>query len=158
MNAKEKFKEYLRQENLKFTPERKDIIEGVFSLHSHFDAEELQEKLKKEGKNISRATIYRTLPLLIDSGLIRETLHCREKVRYEHIYGHKHHDHMICINCGKIIEFSDRNIGKLQRKICNKKDFFPVEYKLGIKGYCKECAKKFLQQKSVSSPKERRVS
>ena len=142
ISADNKFSNYLKKKGLKFTPERRKILEAVLSLHTHFDADQLYEQLRKEGSNISQATIYRTFPLLIDSGIIKETLLCQSKKKYEHIFGHRHHDHMICISCGKIIEFREEKIEKLQRAVCKKYGFHPVEHRLGIKGYCKECYEK----------------
>jgi len=144
MDVNEKFKNFLKSKGLKFTPERKTILEGVFSLHKHFDTEELYEKLRKQGKHLSRATIYRTLPLLVESDLIRETLRCQERVSYEHTFGHTHHDHLLCIGCGKIIEFKEEKIERLQEAICKKYGFKTVEHRLGIKGYCRKCGKKKL--------------
>jgi Fur family ferric uptake transcriptional regulator len=74
--------------------------------------------------------------------LINETLHCREKVAYEKVYKKQHHDHLICINCGKIIEFYNEKVEELQNEICKINHFYPIEHRLGIKGYCKECIKK----------------
>ena len=139
---KERFSNFLKERGLKFTPERKIILEGVFSLHKHFDTEELYGKLRKQGKHLSRATIYRTLPLLVESDLIRETLRCQGRISYEHIFGHKHHDHMICIKCGRIVEFRSEGIEKFREAICKKYGFKAVEHRLGIKGYCKRCQSK----------------
>ncbi len=138
-NYKDKFKDYIVSKGLKFTPERKAILSQVFACHRHFDTEMLYEKLRQREGNISRATIYRTLPLLVESGLIKETLRSEEKINYEHIYGHEHHDHMLCIKCGKVIEFRDDRMEKLQYALCKKYGFKPQEYRLGIRGYCKKC-------------------
>ncbi len=135
----EEFKNYLQKRGMKFTPERKIILDEVFSLRTHFDVERLYKKLHRYAKGISWATIYRTLPLLIESGLVREALRYKEKVSYEHTFGQQHHDHMVCIGCGKIIEFRDERIERLQDKICKKYKFTPVEHRLGIKGYCDKC-------------------
>lgn len=137
-----KFKEYLAENGLKFTPERKTVLRTVFSSHTHFDIETLYERLHNKGENISRATIYRTLPLLVESGLVRETLRCQDKVSYEHIFGHEHHDHMICIKCGKVIEFKDNRIKKLRNSISSKNNFQPEEHRFGIRGYCEKCRRK----------------
>jgi len=138
-NYRVKFRDYLESKGLKFTPERRAILEEVFSLHKHFDADQLYESLRKRDEHLSRATIYRTLPLLVESNLIREVFHCQDKISYEHIFGHEHHDHIICIKCGKIVEFKDDRIERLQEEICKRYGFRPVEHRLGIKGYCKEC-------------------
>jgi len=151
--AEEKFSVYLKKGGLKFTPERRAILEGVFSIHKHFDIEELFEKLRKRGGRLSRATIYRTLPLLVESGLIRETLHCQEAVSYEHTFGHEHHDHLLCVKCGKVIEFKEEKIEKLQKAVCKRYNFTPVEHRLGIRGYCKEC--KVKKQKSTEAQRRK---
>lgn len=136
----DKFKEYLRSEGLKLTPERQIILKGVSSIHHHFDVEELFERLRKQRKRISRATIYRTLPLLIESKMIKESLRCQDNlIKYEYIFGHEHHDHLICLKCGKVYEFKDEEIERLQEMICKRYKFKPVEHRLGIRGYCRKC-------------------
>ena len=142
ITEEDRFMDHLKKKGLKFTPERKLILKEVFSFHKHFDVEELFLKLRRKDKGISRATIYRTLPLLIESGLIREALRCRDRVYYEHVFGHEHHDHLLCIECGRAIEFKEDRIEKLQDTICKKYGFEPVEHRLGIRGYCKRCQKK----------------
>ena len=135
------FRNYLKERGLKFTPERQLILKTVFSLHQHFDIDQLWERLHRKDRRLSRATIYRTLPLLIDSGLIQETFRCQEKVSYEHTFGHKHHDHMLCLKCGKVIEFRDERIEKLQEAVCKKYGFKVIQHRLGIRGYCEKCQK-----------------
>jgi Fur family ferric uptake transcriptional regulator len=139
---KDIFRRYLIGKGLKFTPEREFILEEVFSRHDHFDAEDLFQVFRGRGEDVSRATIYRTLPLLVDSGLVCEAMRCGERVCYEHIYGHRSHGHMICIECGKIIEFENKELEKIKKKVCKKYDFKPVEFRFGIKGYCKNCQNK----------------
>jgi Fur family ferric uptake transcriptional regulator len=138
-SEKEVFRKYLRGKGLRLTAERKEILQEIFSTHEHFDVEDLYDRLKQKSMNISRSTIYRAIPLLLDSGLIIEAMRCREHIYYEHIYGHKHHFHLVCIKCGKIIEFKDEVIKKEKEKICNKYNFKPTEYRFGIKGYCEDC-------------------
>jgi len=137
--GKEIFREYVKARGLKFTPERQIILEEIFSTHDHFDVENLYDRIKEKGERISRTTVYRTLPLLLDCGLIAEAIRCRDRVFYEHIYGHKHHSHLVCIKCGKIIEFEDDEIEKEKNRICKKYHFKPVEYRFGIRGYCEDC-------------------
>ncbi|OIO72116.1 MAG: transcriptional repressor [Elusimicrobia bacterium CG1_02_37_114] len=137
--TKEIFREYLKRKGLKITPERNAVLETIFSFHKHFNVDELYDLLRKQNKSISHASIYRTLPLLIESGLVSESLRCQGRVSYEHIFGHDHHDHLICIKCGRIIEFKDNRIEKLQKEVCKKYKFEPSEHKLGIRGYCNKC-------------------
>ncbi len=139
---KEIFKKYLVEKGLKLTSEREKILKEVFSRHDHFDAEALFQVFHDRGENISRATIYRTLPLLVESGLAQEAMRCGEKICYEHIYGHRSHGHMICMGCGKIIEFENVKLEEIKRKACEKYGFKPTEFRFGVKGYCKDCQKK----------------
>ncbi len=139
----EKWEQFLREKGYKLTPERRVVLEEIFSHHGHFHAEELYRRIKSRRKRkVSLATIYRTLPLLVESGIIREVMRCEGRGIYEHIWGEKHHDHLVCMRCGKVIEFYDERIERLQQDICKKYGFHPVEYRLGIKGYCQECQSK----------------
>jgi Fur family ferric uptake transcriptional regulator len=146
INAEQKFEEFLKSKELKYTSERKSIVKAMFSFYKHFDVEELFEKLRKQGNNVSRATIYRTIPLLIQSGLITETLRCQDKISYENVFNKKHHDHLLCVKCGKIIEFYNEKIEKLQEEVCRQHNFVPIEHRLGIKGYCEDCYKKIKEE------------
>jgi Fur family ferric uptake transcriptional regulator len=78
--------------------------------------------------------------------LITEALHCQDKTSYENIFNKKHHDHLVCINCGKIIEFYNEKIEKLQEEVCEQHNFVPTEHRLGIKGYCEDCYKKIKEE------------
>ena len=147
ITTKQKFEEFLRSKELKYTSERKFIRKAIFSFNKHFDVEELFERLRKQGNNVSRATIYRTIPLLIQSGLITETLHCQDKTSYENIFNKKHHDHLVCVKCGKTIEFFDERIEKLQEEVCRQHNFVPTEHRLGIKGYCEDCYKEIKSER-----------
>jgi len=139
--AKEKtiLKEYLAKKGLRLTSEREQILEEVFSRHDHFDAEDLFQAFHERGADISRATIYRTMPLLVESGLVQEAMRCGERVQYEHIYGHKSHGHLVCVKCGKIMEFESNELENIKEKVCKEYGFKPTEFRFGIKGYCRNC-------------------
>ena len=102
------FRNYLSDKGLKFTPERRLVLEGVLSFSGHFDIDKIYDKLHHKAKEISLATIYRTIPHLINSGLIREVMRCQDHPQYEKVIGFPHHDHLVCIKCGKIFEFLPR--------------------------------------------------
>jgi len=138
ITPEDKFRSYLKSKGLKFTPQRSFILKEAFFFQGHFNVDQLYEKLRKR---ISRATIYRTLSLLVKGGLIEETFRCQDKGSYEYIFERKHHDHLLCIKCGKIIEFREDKIEKLQEEVCKRYGFTPIEHRLGIKGYCEECSK-----------------
>ena len=142
MNEVEKvFRDYVQSKGLKFTPERQSILNHVFKCHGHFEAEELLIDMRKNNKRVSKATIYRTLALLVNSGLLREVIFGEKHAHYEHVYGHEHHEHLVCIGCGKIIEFTDERIEKFQEEICIANKFKAESHKFQIMGYCVDCAK-----------------
>ncbi|TLD40186.1 MAG: Ferric uptake regulation protein FUR [Candidatus Jettenia ecosi] len=141
LSVEDKFKEYLLSKKLKFTPERQAILDRIFANHKHFEADELLVDLRNNNLKISKATIYRTLSLLVKSGLLREVIFGERHAHYEHVYGHEHHDHLVCNKCGKIIEFIEHRIEKLQDEVCKSKKFKPESHRLQIQGLCEDCNK-----------------
>ena len=133
---------YFKQKSLKYTPERKTILEAVCSMDNHFEADELYLALReKSGRRISRATVYRTLPLLEESGLIRRVIFVDKHTHYEHVYDHLHHEHLICLKCGKIIEFYGQSLEDSLDDIAREHRFKAIAHKLEITGYCDNCSK-----------------
>ena len=89
------FQLFLLKENLKLTPQRKAVLDAVFATHQHFDADEMVQILNGRGHRISRASVYRTLDLLVRSGLVHALELGDSKKQYEHVIGHRHHDHLV---------------------------------------------------------------
>ncbi|MGQ3686016.1 MAG: Fur family transcriptional regulator [Candidatus Loosdrechtia sp.] len=147
-SEEEIFKKYLALRKLKFTPERQAILNRVFANHKHFEVDELLVDLRNNDMRISKATIYRTLALLVKSGLLREVIFGERHAHYEHIYGHEHHDHLVCNSCGKIIEFSEPRIEKLQNEVCKNKKFKPESHRLQIQGLCEDCMNTEVSEKT----------
>jgi Fur family ferric uptake transcriptional regulator len=139
--ALEVFTEYLSSKNLKVTKERKAVLREVFLSRGHLEVEDLAGNLRKKKKRASRATIYRTLDLLVESGIIRRVDLGHGHSHYELILDHPHHEHMICIKCGKVIEFSDQKIEKALNRLCKNKGFEQTTHRLQIFGYCRSCQK-----------------
>jgi len=137
--AEDKLRDYLKSKGLKFTPERQLILKEVFSIHRHFEVDDLFIRMRRRDKRISRSTLYRTLRLLVECGLLREVLFEERHSHYEHILGHEHHDHLLCLGCGQVIEFSNSSIEKLQNKVCGEYKFQPQGHRLQITGYCRKC-------------------
>ncbi len=133
------FRSFLTREGLRFTEQRRKILSRVLEQPAHFDAEDLHRQLVETGERVSLATVYRTLSLLLRAGLVKEVLRCRGRAHYETVYGHPHHDHMVCVECGKVIEFYDGQIEQLQRRVCREHDFQAIEHRMGIRGICAEC-------------------
>ncbi|MHB8280423.1 MAG: Fur family transcriptional regulator [Candidatus Humimicrobiaceae bacterium] len=142
VNQESIFKDYLKSKGLKFTPERRLILEGILSFPGHFDVKRLYDKLHRKSKDISLATIYRSLPYLVNSGLVKGVMRCQNRIQYEMNFGYPHHDHLICINCGKVFEFKDNEIEILKDKVCKKFSFKPIEHSFEIRGCCKSCSSK----------------
>lgn len=130
------FSNYLKKKGLKITTQRMLVAEKIFSIHSHFTAESLQEELKDRRDEISKATIYRILSIMVEAGLLQEHNFGKDYKYYEHIIGHEHHDHIICIECGRIVEFMDEKIEELQRKAAREKGFTITGHDLNIFGIC----------------------
>jgi Fur family ferric uptake transcriptional regulator len=141
MDAIQKFRGYTKGKGLRNTPERETIIEEIFSVHDHFDVDELFLRLRNKNKRVSKASLYRTIPLLIESGLIKEVYFEDGRFYYEHIYGHEHHCHLRCTRCGRIIEFADDEIEAIQRQIGKRYDFVITDHRFELLGYCPQCAK-----------------
>ena len=135
------FQNFLGEKGLKLTKERIAVLKEVFSSHTHFEPENLYLRIKASGSKASRASVYRTLSLLVESGLVEKVTRTEKSNVYEHTFGHSHHDHMICDGCGSIIEFYSEKLENLQKEICVGNGFDGRSHTLEIHGYCTECKK-----------------
>jgi Fur family transcriptional regulator, ferric uptake regulator len=140
--AKQKFINFLTKKNLRLTSQRQAIIESVFSTDKHFTAEELLEWSRNRDRSVSRATVYRTLPLLTESGLVREMDFGKDYKFYDPNYAeHPNHNHIICQDCEKIVEFESDKIAKLEDEISHKLGFSVKSQRLQITGNCEQLKK-----------------
>jgi Fur family ferric uptake transcriptional regulator len=139
VKTKPLFFNYLKQQGLKWTSERERVFQEASAMEGHFEAEELAYHLRKKGSRISKATVYRTLPLLVKSGFIKEVIHGEKHLHYEHVHDEDRHDHLICLKCGKIIEFKEPALRKIEEKVCEENQFQPQKILIEIFGYCKNC-------------------
>lgn len=133
------FRNFLGGKGLKLTKERTAVLSEIYSFHGHFEPEYLYSRIKGAGSKASRASVYRTLSLLVECGLVKRVTRTDKGNIYEHTYGHSHHDHMICDICGEIIEFFSEKLEKLQDEICEKNSFIGSSHALEIRGRCKKC-------------------
>ena len=138
----ERFALFLQQAGQKLTSERAALVREIFSTHYHFEADELLFKMKGKSVKISRATVYRTLELLVKSGMVRRVHLGEDHYHYEHVTGNSHHDHLICTTCGSVIEFHDPELEQRQREVCARKRFTPTFHNLQILGVCDSCTRK----------------
>ncbi len=151
----QRFETFLRSHELKLTAQRRRILDRAFETHEHFSADDLYAWLKAEpGPHVSRATVYRTLALLQEGGFIEGLDAGRGELVYEHVLGHAHHDHLLCLDCGKIEEFHDERIEALQEEAAAKKGFVLVSHDLRLRGYCRACAAKRARAGSANGEAE----
>ncbi|MBI1869570.1 MAG: transcriptional repressor [Chlamydiae bacterium] len=134
-----RFKSFLQERSLKLTHERRCIFEKVSRLKGHFNADSLYESLKEEKARIARGTVYRTLPLLLESGVIQKSVGEGKREFFESQAGRKHHDHLICLRCHKVIEFHSDEIENLQDTICARYAFEMVFHDHRMYGHCEDC-------------------
>jgi Fur family ferric uptake transcriptional regulator len=140
VDAATRFAEYLKGERLRMTRERRAILEEMLEVRGHFDADQLLMLFRRRGRPISRATLYRTLARLVDAGLVHKIEMAQGQARYEPMFGRHHHDHMVCVECGRIIEFESREIERLQEEICRRKKFTMTGHTHQIRGICATCS------------------
>lgn len=139
MEAQKIFVDYLKQNDLKNTPERMVILQEVMKLDKHFEAEVLFEHIKSINIKVSRASIYRTLDLLVQCDLVNRINFDNTCFYYETTMNKSSHDHFICTECGKIIEFYYSEIEKIHKNITDKFELDISEYSHQIYGKCKDC-------------------
>ena len=123
-----KFSEALQNEKLKLTSQRVAIFDEVIYGEKHRECEEICYALKKKKHNASRATVYRTLDILIKYDFVRKMDIGDGRIRYESKIGHPHHDHMICVETGKIIEFVSDEIETIQEQIAEKRGYKIIKH------------------------------
>lgn len=137
---KKAFRDYLHEIGLRYTPEREQIIDEIFSSDQHFDADELYLKLKMKNSSVSRATVYRCLNLLEECNFVTKTSFGERHAHFEHAFDKEHHDHLICENCGEVVEFYDEAIEKRQEEVCRQHNYILKNHKLQIFGLCPKCS------------------
>ncbi|MDD3965686.1 MAG: Fur family transcriptional regulator [Candidatus Neomarinimicrobiota bacterium] len=132
--------DYLHVQGLNVTPERMEVLSLVLKQKGHFRIEDLIRNSARRKKSISRATIYRSLKTIEQAGLIKSIRSINDEKIYEIVKGH--HDHMICEQCGAIIEFHNSELESLQDRICNSRNFTASRHVMKIFGICSACQKK----------------
>ncbi len=127
---------YLEKKELRKTSERYAILEEVYSNNGHFDVDSLYQLMKDKKHQISRATVYNTLDLLIECDLVSKHQFGMNIAQYEKSYGYKQHDHLICTDCHKIIEFCDPRIQHIQDTVGESLDFKVIHHSLILYANC----------------------
>lgn len=131
---------YLKSQGLKMTEPRRVVLDVFLRIEQHVTTEDLYEAVRKVEPRIGQATVFRTVKLLEDAGLARAA--CREDGprRFEHAFQHAHHDHLVCVDCGEIVEFNDTAIEAAQESIYSTYGYSPVGHSLELRGRCPSCS------------------
>ena len=131
--------EHIQASGLRRTAQRELILEIFLETEEHLTSEDLYSVVQKHDDTVGLTTVYRTLKLLTEAGLAREVRFGDNKTYYEHHYNHDHHDHMICTDCGRVIEFFSAEIEALQDEMAGKFGFRPTHHSLRMWGVCSVC-------------------
>ncbi|HZS12145.1 MAG TPA: Fur family transcriptional regulator [Nitrospirales bacterium] len=133
----EVLKDHLAKHQLKLTRQREQIL-SLFLRNEHITAEQMYRQLAKRDPHIGLATIYRTLNLFCEAGLA-QARHFGTQTQYDNVSHKGHHDHIICTGCGKIVEFENSEIERLQDEVARKNGFTIQTHKLELYGLCSSC-------------------
>lgn len=133
------FRAALRAQGLSATNQRLKLAEIVFSHHQHFTVDDLIGWARSAIRGVGRVTVYRTLKVMVDAGLVEERPFRKDRAVYEHVIGHRHHDHMVCLGCQEIIEFSNPRVEIEQERSARAHQFTIVHHHHTLFGYCLKC-------------------
>lgn len=139
LEALEKFEKFLEGKALRLTEARAAIVEAALARQGHYPIEELIADLKRLGIRGSKATVYRTLPLLAEAGIVQPAILAGESRSYETTWGHDHHDHLVCSRCGKVVEFGFEAFEMLQREVATQHGFRLESHHHELFGTCPDC-------------------
>lgn len=137
-----RFREYLQNKGLSYTPQRRVLLEYLSKEKSHFNAEDLIASLREKKFKVSRATVYRTLGHLEDAGFLRKITLNSSQIHYEFIANTKHHEHVVCELCGSIIEFTDPKLEERIEAVAAEHNVSITRHSVQIFGICRRCREK----------------
>ena len=136
MHNTDKLKQILHKKNLRYTQQRQEVWDEICSTNEHRDAEDIYNSLRKRQTNVSRATVYRTIDLLVKNNLVRRLDLGDGRSRFENKIGIAHHDHIVCLDCRKIVEFMNEKIEELQEQVAKEMGFEIVRHVHQLFGRC----------------------
>jgi Fur family ferric uptake transcriptional regulator len=134
------FRRYLKQQGLPVTQQREVVADVVFTTQEHLSVEDIEARLKARGERIGKATIYRTMEILVRSGLVEDHDFGDGFKRYEHLFGQQPvHDHLVCTHCRKVTEFRSPELQRIQDRVAREHGFSPTRHRMEIHGLCADC-------------------
>lgn len=143
------FQEFISRKGMNATAQRRIIAEVFFRFPGHHSLEEFYQRVQQQDASIGQTTVYRTLKLLCEAGLAMEIHFSDGIARYELAASDSHHDHMVCVTCGKIIEIYDPRIEKIQHELARKYGFLLRGHVHNLYGVCADCAARELSAQSM---------
>lgn len=152
------FSAYLERKQLRKTNERFIILEEIYSRNDHFEADALFSDLISQKFNVSRATVYNTLDLLVSCDLVKKHQFGKNLAQYEKSYGYKQHDHIICVDCKKVVEFCDPRIQNIKSMMGDLLNFKITHHSLNMYGICGSCQKKREVTSSSKNKTEKQIA
>lgn len=132
------FRRFLKSQNLKFTPERAQILDAVLNKEGVFEAEQLLYEMREAGYRVSKATIYRTLKHLLEAGIVSEVLLDSRQAHYRLSFGRKQKGHLVCVETNRVIEFDSSEAEAIRDKVCEQFGFEPVSFRVVVYGVSPE--------------------
>ncbi len=141
-SAKTVFGQYLKNRGMLHSKQREEILDIFLKTEKHPTIDALYQLIRKKHPKIGLATVYRSMRVICDAGLAREVDFGDGVKRYEHEYQHQHHDHLVCLKCGRVIEVLSPRIEHLQETLAKKHNFTPIRHRMEIFGTCRECKRK----------------
>jgi Fur family ferric uptake transcriptional regulator len=141
-SAKTVLRQYLKSKGLLHSKQREQVLDIFLKTEEHPTIGDLHELVRKKNPKIGLATVYRAMKVICAAGLAREADFGDGVRRFEHEYQHQHHDHLICLKCGKITEVMSPEIERLQEKLTKKYSFTPLRHRMQIFGVCRKCRRK----------------
>jgi len=133
------FGRLLDAKGLRLTSQREMILSQALAMEGHFEAEDLHDRLRKKSGRVSKASVYRTLPLLVEAGLLREVEFVDRHAHYERVRSKDPHEHLVCTGCGKVIEFRRPSVERALEEVARRHGFEKKSHKVEITGLCGDC-------------------
>jgi Fur family ferric uptake transcriptional regulator len=140
----ERFRRYLRDHRQPITRQRDRVAEIVLTSDDHLSVEQIRRRLQQHGDHVGLATIYRTLDLLLESGLVRGQDFGQGFRRFEPVPGQADHEHLICVRCGRVTEFANERLERMLPIIADEYGFQPERHRVEVYGVCRECQRRVL--------------